>query len=202
MVAGYGAHPNKDADLRNLIKNNADQEKDTDQLWISTIKVSAQLTFVNRLKASQQWPSHSWSTFFRRTNLWNSYNNADIYEFLTGEKDTLPEFQFDWSTPEPTLRLSENLKDFIIPQPQNKQPQQPQPVQVQQVQPPQPQQEQPQPLLAPPTPPAAPGSDRVLHNKAPIDYIELHMGIKRKCKSLRRKAHTVVTKLAPGAFSL
>jgi hypothetical protein len=32
MVAGYGAHPNKDADLRNFIKNNADEEKDTDQL--------------------------------------------------------------------------------------------------------------------------------------------------------------------------
>jgi len=32
MVAGYGAHPNKDADLRNLIKNNVDQEKDVGQL--------------------------------------------------------------------------------------------------------------------------------------------------------------------------
>jgi hypothetical protein len=32
--------------------------------------------------------------------LWNSYDNAEIYEFLTGEKDTIPEFQLDWILPE------------------------------------------------------------------------------------------------------
>jgi len=137
-------------------------------------------------------------------DLWNSYDNADIYEFLTGEKDTLPEFQFDWITTEPTLRFPENWKDFIIPQSQDKQPQQPQQVQAQQVQPQQPPQVQPQlnqPSLSPPTPPAATACDRVLHNKPPVNYKELHSGIKRKCKSLQRKAQTVVTKLAPGAFS-
>ncbi len=32
--------------------------------------------------------------------LWNSFEKADIYEFLTGEKDTIPEFQFNWFSPE------------------------------------------------------------------------------------------------------
>ena len=49
--------------------------------------------------------------------------------------------------------------------------------------------------------PVAVQCDRVLRNKPPVDYKELHTGIKRKCKTLRRKATAVVTKLAPGAFS-
>jgi hypothetical protein len=56
----------------------------------------------------------------------------------------------------------------------------------------------PQPPQAPPT---VPQCDRVLRNKTPVDYKELHTGIKRKCKTLRWKATAVVTKLAPGAFS-
>jgi hypothetical protein len=28
--------------------------------------------------------------------LWNSFEKADVYEFLTGEKDCIPEFQFNW----------------------------------------------------------------------------------------------------------
>jgi hypothetical protein len=136
-------------------------------------------------------------------DLWNPYDNGDIYEFLTGEKDSLPEFQFDWITTELTHCFPENWKDFILPKPQDKQPQQPQPVPAQQIQPPQPSPVQPQliqPPLVQPTPPAAPGCDRVLHNKAQVDYKEVHTGIKRKCKSLRRKAQAMVTKLAPGLF--
>ncbi len=30
--------------------------------------------------------------------LWNLFENSDIYEFLTGEKDTLPEFRHNWIT--------------------------------------------------------------------------------------------------------
>jgi hypothetical protein len=41
-------------------------------------------------------------------------------------------------------------------------------------------------------------SDRVLREKKDIDHSELHTGIKRKCKSLQRKAQAVVTRLAPG----
>ena len=130
-------------------------------------------------------------------NLWNSYNNADIYEFLTLEKDTIPEFQFDWIKPEPTLHCPENLRDFFTPPREDTQPQQPHTVQAQ----PAPLPQQPPSLIVPPTPPAARASNRVLRTKAPVDYKELHTGIKRKCKSLQRKAQVVVTKLAPGAFS-
>jgi len=118
---------------------------------------------------------------------------VDIYEFLTGEKDTLPEFQFNWITPEPSIRWPANFEDFIILQPQHKPTQQPLPVQVQPDQPPQ--------VPIQPTPPSAPASDQVLRDRLPIDYRELHTGIKKKCKSLRRKVQAVVTKLAPGAFS-
>jgi hypothetical protein len=30
--------------------------------------------------------------------LWNLFENSDIYEFLTGEKDTIPEFRHNWIT--------------------------------------------------------------------------------------------------------
>ncbi len=32
-------------------------------------------------------------------NLWKLFDNSDIYEFITGEPDTLPEFQYDWIEP-------------------------------------------------------------------------------------------------------
>jgi hypothetical protein len=35
----------------------------------------------------------------------------------------------------------------------------------------------------------------------PINYQEMHTGVKKKCRSLQRKAKAVVTKLAPGSFS-
>ncbi len=31
--------------------------------------------------------------------LWTQFDNSDIYEFITGEKDTLPEFQYNWIEP-------------------------------------------------------------------------------------------------------
>ncbi len=32
-------------------------------------------------------------------NLWNLFDNSNIYEFITGEPDCLTEFQFDWIEP-------------------------------------------------------------------------------------------------------
>jgi len=32
-------------------------------------------------------------------NLWRCFDNSDIYEFIIGEPDTLPEFQFNWIEP-------------------------------------------------------------------------------------------------------
>jgi hypothetical protein len=202
MDTGNGAHSNKDADPRNLIKNDGDQEKDADQVRISTLKEclhDSLLSIASKPLSSDQVTLDQLSS--EEQHLWNSYNNADIYEFLTGEKETIPEFQFDWITPEPEFQLSGNLQDFIIPPPDDKQPQQPELIPVQQAQLTQFQQAQPQQPPVPPTPPALLGSDRVLRNKIPVDYKELHTGIKRKCKSLRRKAQAVVTKLALWAFS-
>ena len=121
-------------------------------------------------------------------DLWNSYDNRDIYEFLTGEKDTHPEFRFDWIVTEPKLRLPDGWKDFILPPAQPKQPQAQAPLVIH---PPPPLPDQIPNQIPPalpqvqPAPPAAPQCDRVLRNKPPVDYKELHTGIKRKCKTLR-----------------
>jgi hypothetical protein len=152
--------------------------------------------------------------------LWNSFEKADIYEFLTGEKDCIPEFQFNWFSPEaPAIRQ-------VFPQPQPP-PAVPLPA-AQQVPP------VPAPAIPPdalplqhqarvpaqypapvhqevhlaeaPQPQVPQGqkvinSGRVLRDKVPINYQELHTGVKKKCRSLQRKAKAVVTKLAPGSFS-
>ncbi len=31
--------------------------------------------------------------------LWTAFDNSDIYKFITGEPDTLPEFQYNWIEP-------------------------------------------------------------------------------------------------------
>ncbi len=31
--------------------------------------------------------------------MWRCFDNSDIYEFIIGEPDTLPEFQFNWIEP-------------------------------------------------------------------------------------------------------
>ena len=160
--------------------------------------------------------------------LWNSFEKADIYEFLTGEKDTIPEFQFNWVSPEsPSLRVVPGASATAaaqLPPPVAVQlPAQPAPAQPAAAQHPPPGVDQ---VHAPldPAQPAAPlpplpvddqlpgqpnpaplpqqgGSDRQLRERKPIDYNELNTGIKKRCKSLRRKAKAVVTKLAPGALS-
>ncbi len=59
---------------------------------------------------------------------WNLFDNSDIYEFITGEPDTLPEFQFDWVEPcqlavhFPPGVIITHPRDFIPPQDQNKTP--------------------------------------------------------------------------------
>jgi hypothetical protein len=184
------------------------QENDADPLQIATIKEGLRqslLSVASKLLTNQHLTLDQLSK--EEQELWNSYDNNDIYEFLTGEKYTLPEFQFDWIVTDPKLRLPNDWKDLIPPQPQPKPPQ---------VQTPPAQQLPPLPpaqipdLIPPESPPspqvsqaplAVPQCDRVLRNKPPVDYKELHMGIKRKCKTLRRKATAVITKLAPGAFS-
>ncbi len=142
----------------------------------------------------------------------NSKDNAEIYEFLLGEKDSIPKFQFHWISPKapaicwpPQFQPSDppliRDKPVLAPPP----PQQPilQP-------PPAPFNELPNQQLPEATPTASPSvhgkppvplSDTVLCDKKYIDYSELHTGIKKKCKSLCRKAQALVTRLAPGEFS-
>ena len=198
-------------DTQNLHKDDSDQVNKADQL--STIKECLRgslLSIASKLLKSEHVTLDQLSQ--EEQQLWNSYDNAEIYEFLTGEKDTIPEFQFDWISPEaPAIRWPAvcqppaplPAKDKpVLPQPQPPQPlPQPQPAQLN---------EQPHQLPPEPTPqasssvrakPPIPPSDRVLRDKKDIDYIELNTGIKKKCKSLRRKAQAVVTRLGPGAFS-
>ncbi len=37
--------------------------------------------------------------FVEEQNLWRSFDNSELYKFITGEPDCLPEFQFDWIEP-------------------------------------------------------------------------------------------------------
>ena len=219
----------------NLINKNADpnvsnvltakfNQKDADQSEIMAIKTElrgALLSVASKLLKDTDTRLHHLSK--AEQDLWNSFEKADIYEFLTGEKDTIPEFQFNWFSPEaPIVHLVPSQPPAIPPAPvappvaaqppapiaapppvqaapypaQQPAPESPAPADVQPVQ--QDQQE----LLPPQLPQPQPGvSNRQLRPHKPIDYKELNSGIKTKCRTLRRKAKAVVTKLAPGAMS-
>jgi hypothetical protein len=216
----------------NLIKNDADpnvfsskfNQTDADQSEIMAIKAElrgALLSVASKLLKDTDTRLHHLSK--AEQDLWNSFEKTDIYEFLTGEKDTIPEFQFNWFSPEapvvhlvpgqpPTTPPAPVVPPVAAPPPQPiaaPPPAQANPLPVQQPAPEPPVQEDAQPvqqnqqeLLLPQLPQPQPGvSDRQLRAHKPVDYKELNSGIKTKCRSLRRKAKAVVTKLAPGAFS-
>jgi hypothetical protein len=220
---------------KNNVISKADQQKQ-DQAKISAIKEelrSSLLSIASKLLASEHTRLHHLSK--AEQQLWNSFEKADIYEFLTGEKDCIPEFQFNWFSPEaPAIRR-------VFPQPQP-----PPAVPLPAAQPAPPVLPAP-PAIPVPLPPEVPApavppdalplqhqarvpaqyqalvhqevhlaeapqpqvpqgqkvinSDRVLRDKVPINYQEMHTGVKKKCRSLQRKAKAVVTKLAPGSFS-
>jgi transposase InsO family protein len=223
------------ATQENLINKNADpnvsnvlnakfNQKDADQSEIMAIKAElrgALLSVASKLLKDTDTRLHHLSK--AEQDLWNSFEKADIYEFLTGEKDTIPEFQFNWFSPEaPVVHLVPSQRPATPPAPVAPPvaaqppapiavppPVQPAPVPAQQpaAEPPGPVDVQPvqenQPELLPPQPPQPQpgGSTRLLRQHKPIDYKELNSGIKTRCRSLRRKAKAVVTKLAPGALS-
>jgi hypothetical protein len=60
-------------------------------------------------------------------NLWKQFDNSNIYKFITGEQDTLPEFQYDWIEPcQPALHFPPGIlltahQDLQHPPDQNKQ---------------------------------------------------------------------------------
>jgi hypothetical protein len=76
-------------------QNKADQSK------IMAIKAELRhslLSIASKLLKSEDTRLHHLTSADQQ--LWNSFEKADIYEFLTGEKDTIPEFQFNWVSPE------------------------------------------------------------------------------------------------------
>jgi hypothetical protein len=107
--------------LFNLIKNNEYCKtdaikplKDADQATICAIKEALRdrlLSIASRLLNSQH------SKFEDLTeedkNLWTQFDNSDIYEFITGKKDTLPEFQYNWIEP---CQLAVHLPPGVSPQ--------------------------------------------------------------------------------------
>ncbi len=93
--------------LFNLIKYNKycktdakNQLKDADQLTICAIKEALRdklVSIASRLLNSQHSKFEDLSE--EDQNLWTQFDNSEIYEFITGEKDTLPEFQYNWIEP-------------------------------------------------------------------------------------------------------
>ena len=200
-------------------RNDADQTFcDADLIKISAIKEELRLkltSIASKLLSSEHF--HFSDLSEEEQHLWRQFNKEEIYQFITGEEDTLPEFQYNWIEPcQLAVHLSPELQRFFqdlrVPPDQQKAPVQlPQAPQV----PPAPQvQQAPPPAPVAPPPPAqdhqqVPGPSGLQPNanqhdlrpKKAVDYKELHTGVKQRCRKLRRQAKAVITKLAPGAFS-
>jgi hypothetical protein len=86
----------KDADQ---VQNDADPIK-SDQLVVGAIKeaLRSQLTSIASKLLSNEHTKLE-DLLVEEQNLWRSFDNSDIYEFITGEPDCLPEFQFNWIEP-------------------------------------------------------------------------------------------------------
>jgi hypothetical protein len=184
-----------------------------DQPIIGAIKESPRSSLVSiasKLLSSERTTLQDVSS--EEQNLWNTFDNSDIYEFITGEPDCLSESQFDWIEPchlaahlPPGYTWEHPLQDQAQPVQPPAPPVQPPAPPVQPpaspVQPPQPQ-APPEQCDQPPVPGPSSSKQHDLRPKKPIDYKELNMGDKLQCKSLRQKAQAMVTKLAPGTFLL
>jgi hypothetical protein len=155
--------------------------------------------------------------------LWNSFDNGEIYEFITGEPDTLPEFQYNWIEPcQLAIHFPKEIycfpnQRFQLPPDPNKAPVQiaappVAPPVAPQLPPAQflhqnqgvPPVDQPQVHQPEQQPVAGPSQLTHKHDLRPrpeLNYKELHTGIKQRCRKLRRQAKAVVTQLAPGSFS-
>ncbi len=187
---------NAQKDSENLI--NAHQKNQSDEIFLINeslreplLNVANKLLGRQCLNFDQLTPSEQ--------ELWNRFEKSDIYEFLTGDKNTVPEFCHNWLTfsakPKVTIDTSK-IAEKLVPIPQH---------QVQQAI---------QRALSEPSP----TTHNLRARKGKIDYRALHLGqeikkdiqqaaqgIKDRCKtmrkSVRKSAKVAVTKLAPGAFS-
>jgi hypothetical protein len=191
-------------------------ENDTDPIKISAIKeeLRLQLTSIaSKLLSSEHFNFCNLSE--EEQLLWSNFDKTEVYEFITGEKDTLPEFQYNWIEPCQLVahispELQRFLQDLQPPLDQNKMPVTTPPappvqqhIQAAPQQPPVPPQP---PAPAPETLPGPSGlqvntNQHGLRDRKKIDYKELHTGVKQRCRKLRHQAKAAVTRLAPGAFS-
>jgi hypothetical protein len=212
--------------LCELIKNYKYCENDADQVLNDTDPIKRNQTVIGAIKEALRGQLTSIASKLlssehtkledlsvEEQHLWNLFDNSDIYKFITGEPDTLTEFQFNYIEP---CQLAAHLPPGTVlgeaaPQAQPPPPAEP-PISAQPPTPaPLPAQAQPQaPVL--PIPPAAPplpgpsGAQLPPHShdlrpRQPLDYKELNSGIKQRCRKLRCQAKAVMTKLSPGAFS-
>ncbi len=82
-------------------KNDVDQTtNDADPIKISAIKeeLRGKLTSIaSKLLSSEHSRLEDLSV--EDQILWKSFDNSEIYKFITGEPDTLPEFQYNWIEP-------------------------------------------------------------------------------------------------------
>jgi hypothetical protein len=92
-------------ETKNNVISKVDQDKE-DQANITAIKEELRgslLSIASKLLASEHTRLKHLSK--AKQQLWNSFEKANIYKFLTGEKDCIPEFQFNWISPEaPAIR--------------------------------------------------------------------------------------------------
>jgi hypothetical protein len=193
-----------DKDSENLISAHNNSENlinaPSDEIFLINESLREPLLIVankilgrQRLSFDQLTPSEQ--------KLWNSFENSDIYEFLTGEKDTVPEFCSNWLTFSAKPKISINVDNIaarLTPIPGQPQAQRlPHSISI----------------SAPSSP-----TRTLRERKSKIDYRALHLGqnikhdiqeaaqgVKQKCKqmrkSVRKSAKATVTKLNPGAFS-
>jgi hypothetical protein len=186
----------------NLINVQTDSEKfiNAQQNDIFLINESLRKPFLNvanKLLGRQRLNFNQLTT--SEQELWTKFKTSDIYEFRTGESDTVPEFCHYWfsfsATPKVNIDTSK-IAQTLTPIPIH---QLPPAVQIT--------------LSAP-----SPTTHNLRQSKDKIDYRALHLGqqiksdiqhaaqeVKQKCKqmrkSTRKSAKATVTKLTPGAFS-
>ncbi len=78
------------------------------------------LTIANKLLGRQRLNFNQLTS--PEQQLWNLFEKSDIYEFLTGEKDTIPEFCHNWLTfsAKPTITIdTSKIAEKLVPIPQH-----------------------------------------------------------------------------------
>jgi hypothetical protein len=97
-------------------KNDADQAKnDADPIKIAAIKEELRLkltSIASKLLSSEHFNFYNLSE--EEQQLWSNFDKSEVYQFITGEEDTLPEFQYNWIEPcQLTAHLSPDLQRFF-----------------------------------------------------------------------------------------